>query len=338
MTLNTHIPYVPPINHNSAAVDIPQISIAIGAIGALEPPPVEAFKGDVLARPLTPHDLPDPCVLRAHGTYWVYATNSVALGNVPLLQSSDLEHYSYVGDAMPVLPAWAEIGLTWAPEVTALPAGGYVLYFTTRLRGTGLQVIGVAFADEPQGPFTAAERPLIEMRSLGGVIDAATLVRSDGSAYLYWKNDGNAIGLPTVLWGAELSPRGHVTGSARPLLVATQACERRLVEAPQVIEDEEHFHLIYACGDFGEASYTQRHAVGDSPLGPFRKSDAPLLECSRATQGPGHACAFRDHTGQWRLMYHAWTPHAIGYRAGGKRTLRLSKLHLRGERAWAAGS
>ncbi|MBB5365898.1 glycoside hydrolase family 43 protein [Deinococcus humi] len=295
-------------------------------------------KRHTLSRSLLPQDLPDPCVVRADGVYWVYTTNSVTMGNVPLLRTGDLQQtLTYVCDAMPTLPAWAQRGLTWAPEVTRLPNGGFALYFTARLIGTGVQVIGCALSDSPQGPFIAADRPMIEMRALGGAIDAGTLVREDGTAYLYWKNDGNAVGLPTTLWGAQLSPCGRFIGCARPLLGASHEWECELVEAPQVIEEGDHFHLIYACGEYDNASYAQGHAVGASPLGPFRKSTEPLLATVGALHGPGHACAFRDHAGEWHLMYHAWTRGAVGYKAKGKRTLRLSRLRIQGERVWTEG-
>jgi hypothetical protein len=98
-----------------------------------------------------PFDFPDPFVLTVGGTYYAYATNSVE-GNIQIIQSSDLTHWTAVGNALPNLPSWAAPNHTWAPAV--LPVGGqYVLYYTAQLAQGGPQCISAAVAAQPQGPF-----------------------------------------------------------------------------------------------------------------------------------------------------------------------------------------
>lgn len=276
-------------------------------------------------------DLPDPSVLCAAEGFYIYATNSGGV-NVPVLFTRHFETYEVLGDALPVLPLWAEAGFTWAPEVTRL-GDSYRLYFTARLAGSGCQVIGVATARTPAGPFTAQPDPLVCMRPLGGAIDPAVYVHGQ-DAYLYWKNDGNAAGLPTTLWGAELSEDGlQLRGERIPLLGATEPWEHGLVEAPQVIEEQGVYHLIYSCADFGNASYAVGHASGRTALGPFQKDSArPLLASDDTRAGPGHSHAFKDQGGQWRLAYHAWPCGQVGY-PHGHRGLHVLPLHLTGTSA-----
>src|ERR1019366_6365396 len=63
-----------------------------------------------------PFDFPDPDILLVGGTYYAYATNSVA-GNIQIIESTDLTHWTALGDALPSLPSWATPDETWAPGV-----------------------------------------------------------------------------------------------------------------------------------------------------------------------------------------------------------------------------
>jgi beta-xylosidase len=42
--------------------------------------------------------------------------------------------------------------------------------------------------------------------------------------------------------------------------------------------------------------------------------------------GPGGQELFEDATGQWWMAYHGWDPARVTYRAGGVRSLRLSRV------------
>lgn len=278
---------------------------------------------------LSSEDLPDPNVLPVESGYYIYSTNRPGV-NVPVVFSPDLEDFTLLGDAMPVLPRWARRGLTWAPEVTGNEMDGYRLYFTARLKGSQAQVIGVAISARPEGPFISTDQPLIRMLDLGGAIDPAVL-QSAGRTYLYWKNDGNAVGQPTHLWGAELSPDGlTLAGEPVALLAATESWEHQLVEAPQVIEEQGTYHLLYSCADFGNESYAIGHARGSSPLGPFDKTrQAPILASYGQVAGPGHSHAFRTNSGEWRLAYHGWEAGRCGYPKG-RRALHLAPLQFEG--------
>ena len=83
-----------------------------------------------------PFDFPDPSVILAGQTYFAYATNSVA-GSIQIIESTDLSHWTAVGNALPSLPAWATPDNTWAPSV-AMIGGTFVLYYAaTRSRNGG---------------------------------------------------------------------------------------------------------------------------------------------------------------------------------------------------------
>ncbi len=99
-----------------------------------------------------PFDFPDPDVILVGQTYYAYATNSVA-GNIQIIDSTDLEHWTAVGNALPHLPSWAIKGSTWAPSVTQI-GGQYDLYYAVDPMASATECISVATAASPQGPFT----------------------------------------------------------------------------------------------------------------------------------------------------------------------------------------
>ena len=62
-----------------------------------------------------PFDFPDPDVILVGQTYYAYATNSVA-GNIQIIDSTDLQHWTAVGNALPSLPSWASRGPPGRPR------------------------------------------------------------------------------------------------------------------------------------------------------------------------------------------------------------------------------
>ncbi len=149
--------------------------------------------------PVDPRDFPDPFVLNAGDTYFAFATNAGPT-NVQVMSSKDLVHWDTQPDALPTVASWAVRGFTWAPTVLARKQG-YVLFYTVREPKAGRQAISLGYSTAPGGPYVdASSAPLIYQLSLGGSIDASPFVDGDGTAYLVWKADSNAINRPSSLW------------------------------------------------------------------------------------------------------------------------------------------
>jgi GH43 family beta-xylosidase len=192
-------------------------------------------------------------------------------------------------------------------------AGGYLLYYTARSTATDRQCIGVAFASAPAGPFTdESDEPLVCQADEGGSIDASPYL-ADGRLWLHWKNDGNAIGQPTYLYGSALSADGRsLTGAAVRLLRNDAAWEDHVVEAPQLVRHADRLYLFYSANAFDQDTYAVGHAECDAPLGPCRKAPEPILKTSPAAAGPGHSFLVSTPAGETWLLYHAWPPDAVG--------------------------
>jgi len=264
--------------------------------------------------PVHDANFPDPGAIRVGATWYAYGTNGGG-ANVPLLTSADLVTWTPRGDALPHLGSWAEPGHTWAPEVIQVTGDRFALYYTARSAKTGRQCVGVAIAPRPEGPFTDdAPEPLICQADEGGSIDASPFRDADGALYLYWKNDGNAIGETTWLYGQRLTPDGlALEGERVRLLANTAPWHGRVVEAPQLVRHEGRYYLFYSANAYDTAEYAVGYATCDTPLGPCHDAPGnPILSSADGAAGPGHSYLVTTPSGQTWLLYHAWPPDAIG--------------------------
>jgi beta-xylosidase len=287
--------------------------------------------------PVHPGDFADPFVLVADSVYYAYATNRMMI-NVPVRRSTDLSTWTAMGDAMPVLPAWAQSGkrLTWAPAVLA--AGDhFVLLYTARHRASGLQCVGRAESVSPLGPFVdRSSGPFICQVDLGGSIDASVVRDLDGGTHVLWKNDGNCCGKPVALWSQRLSQDARsMIGVPVRLLDRDQVWEGPLIEAPTMWRENGTWHLLYSANMWNTDQYAIGYSACESPLGPCRKiGNGPVVASDTATAGPGGAEVFTDRGGQRWMVYHGWSVQAVGYKNGGVRAMRLAPMFLgRGDAA-----
>lgn len=263
--------------------------------------------------PVYDSNFPDPMIVAdPAGGWWAVATNGNG-SNVQTLRSTDLVAWQQGPDALPKLPRWSGAGKVWAPEVIAGPDGGYLLYYTTMGPDPAIQCVSVATAAQVGGPYVDdSDEPLVCEADQGGTIDAHPFVDAAGRRYLYWKNDGNAVGVDTYLSASALDEAGTgLAGKPKRLFKQDQAWEGNLVEGPFVWADRGRFHLFYSANDYGSDAYAVGHAVADSPLGPFTKTADPVLSTNEVAAGPGHCSLFAANGRVW-MVYHAWTPGEIG--------------------------
>ncbi|MGO9854929.1 MAG: glycoside hydrolase family 43 protein [Acidimicrobiales bacterium] len=305
-------------NDNGAAAK--DISAVSGACTQLD--------GGASAGLVYPFDFPDPDVVSVGQTYFAYATNSVA-GSIQIIESTDLTHWTAVGNALPSLPAWAAANYTWAPSL-ALIDGSFLLYYAVDVAGSGTECISVATASQPQGPFIdKSTAPLECQTSLGGSIDPFTFVDSSGSAYLLWKSGGPGS---SKIWSEQLAARGTAMApGAVPtvLLVPDQPWEAGTVEAPDMITSGGRYLLFFSGNDWDTAKYAVGAAVCTGPLGPCHDpSPNPILSSGSGVAGPGGESVFTDAAGTGWIAFDGWVPGAVGFPNG--RDLYLRRLTLSG--------
>jgi beta-xylosidase len=246
-------------------------------------------------------------------------------------------------DAMPTLPPWARSGFTWAPEVLPVD-GGFILYFTAKHRRSGKQCIGAARSSDPRGPFVSeAAEPLVCQPELGGTIDASPFRDADGRLYLYYKNDGNAIGRPTEIFGQRLAPDGlSVVGEPVALLRNDTEWEAHVIEAPTMARHGTGYTMFFSANHYGweEHQRLSPYAIGyatcQGPMGPCTDAATnPILYSYNTREagclsGPGHPAVF-EARGRQFIAFHAWAATRGCRRDLPQRYLYVAPLGWRGD-------
>ncbi|HEY7957966.1 MAG TPA: glycoside hydrolase family 43 protein [Polyangia bacterium] len=260
--------------------------------------------GGLYANPVIPQGCADPGVLHDGKQYVLSCTSGGAANAFPIYTSSDLITWKSAGHILPSAskPAWAT-GDFWAPEIHAV-GGHYVAYFSAR-NTDGKLSIGAASSTSALGPFVALGHPLLHDAQMG-LIDASE-INAAGTAYLIWKEDGNAVGKPTPIHAQPLASDGlSLVGSPSTLITNDQAWEGPLVEGPFMIAHGGSYYLFYSGNSYGNATYAVGVARASSPLGPFSKAAGPIVVTGGAWVGPGHCSVVDGPDGDTYMVYHAW--------------------------------
>jgi len=285
-----------------------------GSAFNLQPEAAEA----VYSNPLFEPDLADPTIIRA-ADKWFYAygtENTWDDGHklVPVIRSADLVNWAYVGEAFQARPAWKDGGV-WAPEI-ALVDGKYYLYYALSTWGDPNPGIGLAIADQPEGPFIDYGKVLdSESTGVSNSIDP-TLFIKDGLKYLVWGSLGGGIHM------IELSHDGkRIIGSKKKLAGGA-------FEAAYIYPKNGYYYLFVSTGTCCDGSSSQyRVVVGRSENfdGPFLtrhgvdlmqynywwspdidNMDGIILLGNSAIAGPGHnGQIITDDRGDDWFIYHA---------------------------------
>jgi beta-xylosidase len=276
-------------------------------------------------------DVADPFVMKVGSSFLLFSSQATFFGeNIPLRVSSSLTDWNTPAiDAMPQLPAWADDGFTWGPDVRRI-GSRYVLWFSAALRSSGstlTKCIGEATSRSPYGPYRAGAQPFVCQLDHEGSIDPRSFVDGRGRLWLIWKSDDNADvdGTPhSTIWVQRLSRDGlHLVEAPTALVTADQPWEGRIVEAPDMVEAAGHYWLFYSGNWFNQPAYAIGVAECAGPTGPCVKPLAqPWLSSNEQGSGPGEESVFTDAQGSWLL----YSPYAVDYQASTPRSVALLRL------------
>ncbi len=179
----------------------------------------------------------------------------------------------------------------WAPDCIERN-GKYYFYYPTIVgdtarywRGFG---IGVAVADQPEGPYSAEATPLDKIRG----IDPNVFIDKDGQAYIYWSGGH--------IFGAKLKDNMLELASDPVILKDLPPINKGLKEGPWVFERNGIYYMTYPHVE----NKTERleYAISDNPLGPFEITGVIMDESPTGCWTNHHSILeFKD---QWYLFYH----------------------------------
>ena len=221
--------------------------------------------------------------------------------------------------------SWADHN-AWAPCIIEKKIDGVYKYF---FYFCGRQKIGVAVADNPEGPFTDSGEPLINWKpegiTGGQEIDPDVFTDPEtGKSYLYWGNG--------YLAAAELND-DMVSIKKETLKIMTP--DNTFREGIYVIYRKGTYYFMWAEDDTRSPNYKVRYATSDSPLGELTIPENNIViqkDLEKGILATGHNSAIQvPGKDEWYLVYHRFTyPKGkdMGYRAGFNREVCIDKLEF----------
>ena len=174
----------------------------------------------------------------------------------------------------------------WAPDCV-FKNGKYYFYYPNAPReGRGF-AIGVAIADQPEGPYTPEKESI---KGVGG-IDPCVLIDDDGAAYLYWSGMG--------IRGGRL--KENMTELANGSQVM-EGLPEGFKEGPFVFKRDGRYYLTFPWVRKDQGTETLAYAMSDSPLGPWQFKGIIMAEHDNSCWTNHHSLV--EYKGQWYLFYH----------------------------------
>ncbi|MGN2248000.1 glycoside hydrolase family 43 protein [Frateuria sp. GZRR35] len=253
--------------------------------------------------PVIPGWYADPEAAIFGKTYWIYPTWSDNYDRqlfIDAFSSPDLVTWTRHPHVLDVRAIhWARRAM-WAPAVVA-KGGRYYLFFAANDIQSDREVggIGVAVADHPQGPFRdLLGKPLVGAFHNGAQpIDQSVFRDDDGQYYLIyggWKH-ANIARLKDDFTGFMPFADGTVFKEITP---------EHYVEGPMMFKRDGRYYLMWSEGGWTGPDYSVAYAIGDSPLGPFRRIGKILEHDPSIATGAGHHSLLHTPDGRWYIVYH----------------------------------
>ena len=269
--------------------------------------------------PVLPEFHADPEILYSEktGKYYIYSTTDSFPGwggtYFTCYSSPDLKNWDYEGVILdvstPQVP-WAN-GNAWAPAIEEKKINGeykYFFYFSANPNADNGKQIGVAIADNPTGPFTAVDKPIVTSSPVGHGQQIDVDVFTDpvsGKSYLYWGNGYMA--------GAELND-DMISIKPETVTVMTpeggSLADYEYREASYVIFRDGTYYFLWSVDDTGSPNYHVAYGTSKSPLGPIEVAESPVILSQKGDKiGTAHNAALQiPGTEDWIVVYHRINP------------------------------
>ncbi|HEX2585056.1 MAG TPA: glycoside hydrolase family 43 protein [Steroidobacteraceae bacterium] len=202
----------------------------------------------------------DPAPIVINGTVFLYTSHdeddadAFKMIDWKLYTSTDMVNWTDHGSvaSLKTFPWAVQSNDAWAPQV-AERNGKFYLYVPISAHGDPKNVIAVAVADSPYGPFKdALGHPLIDRAQ--GYIDPTVFI-DNGQAYLYWGNPN--------LWYVKLND-DMISYSGE--IVQVDSKPEDYQEGPWFYKRKDKYYMAYASHCCPEGI---GYAMSDSPIGPW---------------------------------------------------------------------
>jgi hypothetical protein len=204
----------------------------------------------------------DPAPLVHNGVVYLYTSHDeddapgwFKMRDWRLYTSTDLSNWTDKGvvASLATFPWANQHNDAWAPQVVARN-GKFYLYVPITVPGNPRNVIAVAVADRPEGPFKdMLGKPLVGPGE--AFFDPTVFVDDDGQAYLYWGN--------TKLWYVKLNE--DMVSTSGPITQISES-PRDFQEGPWLYKRKGKYYMAFASTCCPEGI---GYAMSDKPTGPW---------------------------------------------------------------------
>lgn len=210
----------------------------------------------------------------------------------------------------------------WAPDCV-YKDGKYYFYFPSAPNGAQRGfAIGVAVADNPEGPFTCEPEPI---KGVMG-IDPCVLIDDDGQSYIYWSGMGirggklksNMKELDGELTTPQGAPAGMVVGGQQ-----MEGLPEGFKEGPYAFKHNGKYYLTFPWVRKEGGTETLAYAMSDNPLGPWDFKGIIMAESPTGCWTNHHSIT--EYKGQWYLFYHH---NDYSPKRDKRRSARIDKLYF----------
>ncbi|MDO6435781.1 glycoside hydrolase family 43 protein [Cyclobacterium sp. 1_MG-2023] len=196
--------------------------------------------------------------------------------------------------------SWAAYSI-WAPSIIQANEKYYLFFGANDIQSDDeMGGIGVAIADNPEGPFRdALGKPLINSFHNGAQpIDQFVFKDDDGKHYIYyggWRHC-NIVKLSDDLLSLVPFDDGEIYKEVTP---------DQYVEGPFVFKRKGKYYFMWSEGNWTGPDYSVAYAIGDSPFGPFERIGKVLQQDPSIATGAGHHSVINiPNTDEYYMVYH----------------------------------
>ncbi len=262
-------------------------------------------------------------------TYWIFPTYSAPYDQQTFFDafsSKDLVNWTKHERILTKDEVkWAHRAM-WAPSAIEKD-GKYYFFFGANDIQNDEQPggIGVAVADQPQGPYEDhLGKPLIDKFHNGAQpIDQFVFKDQDGTHYLIyggWRHCSIAK-LNDDFTGFEpLDDNGTIFKEITP---------EGYVEGPVMFIREGKYYFMWSEGGWTGPDYSVAYAIADSPFGPFERIGKVLQQDPEIGTGAGHHSVIRiPGKDEWYAVYHR---RPLGETDGNHRVTCIDKMEFDAE-------
>jgi beta-xylosidase len=276
--------------------------------------------------PIFPGWYADPEAHIFRNEYWIYPTFSAPYEKQVFLDafsSPDLVHWtrhSSIIDTSSV--RWAKRAM-WAPSIIEKDSKYFLFFGANDIQSDNeIGGIGVAVSSDPAGPFKdLLGHPLVD-RFVNGAQPIDQMVFRDGDQYylIYggWRHC-NIARLKTDFTGFVPHENGSTFMEITP---------ENYVEGPYMFKHDGKYYFMWSEGGWTGPDYSVAYAIGDSPLGPFKRIGKILQQNPSIATGAGHHSILHlEGSKDWYIVYHR---RPLDETDGNSRVVCIDKLEFDG--------